>query len=74
MGHNFGLFWLKQEKGRDGKRTWSDRKPIDEKLASVHTLLWADLDGDGKANELVTGKRVYAHEIEPGDVEAPVVA
>ena len=35
-------------------------------MASVHTLLWADLDGDGKAHELITGKRVYAHEIEPG--------
>ena len=39
---------------------------IDRPIASVHTLLWADIDGDGKANELVTGKRVYAHEIEPG--------
>ena len=74
MGHNFGLYWIKQEKPVDGKRTFGDRKPIDEKLSSVHTLLWADLDGDGKANELVTGKRVYAHEIEAGDVEAPVVA
>ena len=73
-GHNFGLFWMKQNKPEDGKRSFADRKPIDEKLSSVHTLLWADLDGDGKANELVSGKRVYAHEIEAGDVEAPVVA
>ena len=74
MGHNYGLYWVKQEKPVDGKRTFSDRKPIDEKLSSVHTLLWADLDGDGVANELISGKRVYAHEIEAGDVEAPVVA
>ena len=74
MGHNFGLYWIKQSKGSDGKATWGDRQPIDEKLASVHTLLWADLDGDGKANELVTGKRVYAHEHEAGDVDASVVA
>ena len=47
---------------------------IDKEISSVHTLLWADLDGDGKADELITGKRVYAHEREPGDVDAPIVA
>ncbi len=73
MGHGYGLYWLKQTKESGGERVWT-RKPIDEKLSSVHTLMWVDFDGDGKAEELVTGKRVYAHEIEPGDVEAPVVA
>jgi hypothetical protein len=72
-GHAFGLFWMKQEKSDQGVRTWS-KATIDDKLSSVHTLLWADLDGDGKANELITGKRVYAHEVEPGEVEAPVIA
>ena len=47
---------------------------IDKTIASVHTLLWADLDGDGKADELVTGKRVYAHEIEPGATDGSVIA
>ncbi len=73
MGHAFGLYWQKQGKGPDGSRTWT-RQAIDEKLSSVHTLLWADLDGDGKADEMITGKRVYAHEIEAGDVEASVIA
>jgi hypothetical protein len=36
--------------------------------------MWADIDGDGKAEELVTGKRVYAHEIEPGATDGSVVA
>jgi hypothetical protein len=72
-GHAFGLFWEKQGKDDQGKRTWT-KATIDPKLSSVHTLLWADLDGDGKANELITGKRVYAHETEPGEVEAPVIA
>jgi hypothetical protein len=72
-GHAFGLFWEKQGKSASGERTWT-RATIDDKLSSVHTLLWADLDGDGKANELITGKRVYAHEVEPGEVEAPVIA
>ena len=73
MGHNYGLFWAEQAVDGDGKPTWT-KHPIDKKLASVHTLLWADLDGDGRSDELVTGKRVYAHEVEPGDVEAPVIA
>ena len=72
-GHAFGLFWQKQGKDEKGERTWT-KGTIDDKLSSVHTLLWADLDGDGQANELITGKRVYAHEVEPGEVEAPVIA
>jgi hypothetical protein len=73
MGHNYGLFWLKQARSTVGERTWS-KQTIDPTIASVHTLIWADLDGDGQANELVTGKRVYAHEIEPGDTDGSVVA
>jgi hypothetical protein len=73
MGHNYGLFWVEQAKDADGKPTWT-KHPIDESIASVHTLLWADLDGDGHKDELVTGKRVYAHEVEAGDTDASVVA
>jgi hypothetical protein len=73
MGHNYGLFWLKQVRSSDGSRAWV-KKPIDETIASVHTLIWADIDGDGEARELVTGKRVYAHEREPGDVDGSVIA
>jgi len=72
MGHNYGLFWSKQIKGSDGKRSW-ERKDIDLSVASVHTLLWADLDGDGH-EELVTGKRVYAHEVEAGATDGSVVS
>lgn len=73
MGHNYGLFWVEQTKGDDGKPVWTKHE-IDPAIASVHTLLWADLDADGLANELVTGKRVYAHEIEPGATDASVIA
>ena len=73
MGHARGLFWLKQGKSADGETTWT-KGTIDPKLTSVHTLLWVDFDGDGKANELLSGKRVYAHEIEEGDIEASVIA
>lgn len=72
-GHAIGLFWAKQEKSADGKVTWR-KELIDDEISSVHTLLWADLDGDGKADELISGKRVYAHEKEPGDVAPPIIA
>lgn len=73
QGHGIGLDWSRAEKSADGKITYKSRR-IDDEVSSVHTLLWADLDGDGKANELITGKRVYAHEKEAGDVEAPIIA
>ncbi len=73
MGHNYGLFWLRQDKGPAGKPTWT-KQTIDESVASVHALIWADIDGDGKALELVTGKRVYAHEVEPGATDGSLVA
>jgi hypothetical protein len=72
MGHNYGLFWLEQGKGTGGERTWT-KHTIDAKLAQAHTLLWADLDGDGKDDELVTGKRVYAHEVEPGATDGSLI-
>jgi hypothetical protein len=74
MGHNYGLHWIKQSKGANGERAWGTRQDIDTSIASVHTLLWADINGDGKAEELVTGKRVYAHEIEPGATDGSIVA
>ena len=71
--HDYGLFWAKQGKDGSGKPNWT-KASIDPTIASVHTLMWADLDGNGQADELVTGKRVYAHEIEPGDVDGSVIA
>ncbi len=71
MGHGFGLYWLRQTKTAEGKSMWA-KSEIDGTFSQVHTLLYANLDGQGEP-ELITGKRVYAHEVEPGDVEAPVV-
>lgn len=74
MGHNFGFYWMKQGKDADGKTTWT-KETIDETFPSVHTSMWADLNGDGVDDELVTGTRVYAHEREPGaTTHAPIVA
>ena len=61
------------KQGPGGKPTWT-KQTIDDSVASVHALIWADIDGDGKAHELVTGKRVYAHEVEPGATDGSLVA
>ena len=72
MGHDYGLFWLKQGKGPERRADLDQARRSTSSIASVHTLLWADLDGDGKDDELVTGKRVYAHEVEPGATDGSV--
>lgn len=74
MGHNYGLYWISQEVDADGNRTWSEPKVLDDSIHQAHTLLWADLDGDGEENDLVTGTRIYGHEVEPGDTDAPIIA
>jgi FG-GAP-like repeat len=73
MGHDYGLFWLRQTKNSGGDRTWT-KHTIDNSVASVHALEWTDIDGDGKAHELVTGKRVYAHEVDPGATDGSLIA
>ncbi len=72
-GHDIGLYWAEQTKDADGKPVWN-KHLIDDTISSVHVLQWVDLDGDGKKNELLSGKRVYAHEVEPGDVGPSIIA
>jgi len=67
--HDFGLFWWQQgEPQADGTTTWKEHL-IDDSWSQAHVLLWEDLDGDG-ACELITGKRVRAHNgNDPGGLE-----
>lgn len=58
-GHNYGLWWYKQGKGADGKRTWT-KNSIDEERAQYHDMMLVDMDNDREL-ELVTGKRHRAH-------------
>jgi hypothetical protein len=71
MGHDYGLFWLRQSADAQGNRVW-EKERIDTTFSQVHTLSLADLDGDGEP-EVVTGKRIYAHEEEPGATDAPCI-
>lgn len=57
--HSYGIFWLQQLRGSAGERTW-ERRMIDEAWSQPHATTLADLTGDGRP-ELVTGKRLYAH-------------
>jgi hypothetical protein len=69
MGHDFGLYWIKQSTSAEGKRSWT-KEIIDSSFSQVHTLQLADFDGDGE-QEFVTGKRIYAHASEPGATDKP---
>jgi hypothetical protein len=64
MGHDYGIFWHEQKKNPDGSRTWL-KHVIDDVWSQAHAMTLVDLKGDGKM-ALVTGKRYYAHEHDPG--------
>ncbi|MEO1527784.1 MAG: VCBS repeat-containing protein [Planctomycetota bacterium] len=70
-GHDYGLHWWEQRApGDDGKLVFEEHE-IDSSFSQPHTLAWADLDGDGK-EDLITGKRYYAHNSkDPGGNEPP---
>ena len=59
-GHNYGLYWREQLEPRlDGTTVWRHHL-IDKQISQMHTLAWEDLDNDGE-NEIISGKRYYAH-------------
>jgi hypothetical protein len=64
MAHDYGIFWYEQKKDAQGNRTWV-KHDIDDAWSQSHAMIIADLKGDGKP-VLVTGKRYYAHEHDPG--------
>ncbi len=71
-GHNFGLQWRENQgaSGDDGTIAWTDHM-IDRSYSQPHSLVWADLDGDGNP-DLITGKRYFAHNGgDPGGKEVP---
>lgn len=71
QGHNFGLYWWRAlPPGEDGKLKWKQHL-IDDTFSQPHALHFADIDGDG-ADELITGKRYFAHNgNDPGGKEPP---
>jgi hypothetical protein len=68
MAHNYGVYWLEQEKNSLGQRVWT-RHEIDHEWSQPHFFLLADLNNDG-VKEVVTGKRYRAHNgRDPGENE-----
>lgn len=58
--HQAGLYWLEQVAGNDAGGEWKQHV-IDTATGQNHSLLWADLDGNGQA-ELITGSRFLGHD------------
>ena len=64
MAHEYGILWYEQKKNSDGSRSWV-KHVIDDVWSQAHAMSLVDLRHDGKT-DLVTGKRYYAHEHDPG--------
>jgi len=73
IGHDYGLLlWRGQGVGEDGKLQFEEQV-IDDSFSQPHAVHFADLDGDGN-DELITGKRVRAHNgSDPGGEEPPLI-
>ena len=56
--HKHGIFWYEQVR-EGGKTTWKQHL-IDDTWSQAHSLVLADINGDG-VPDLVTGKRFMAH-------------
>ena len=69
-GHDYGLMWYHGDGIVDGTFTFT-KHVIDKSYSQVHSLAWADVDGDGR-EDLIAGKRYYAHNgKDPGGNEPP---
>jgi VCBS repeat protein len=64
LGHGYGIFWYEQKKDAAGNRSW-EKHLIDDGFSQAHAMTLVDLNGDGR-RDIVTGKRFYAHEHDPG--------
>ncbi len=64
LGHDYGIFWMEQKRNAAGLRYW-EKRIIDKSWSQAHAMTLADLTGDVRP-EIVTGKRYYAHDTDPG--------
>ena len=68
LGHDYGIFWLEQQKAANGERSWN-KHVIDDSWSQAHAMTLVDLNGDGQP-DIVTGKRYMAHNgRDPGERE-----
>ena len=70
-GHDVGIYWLEQSED-NGRRTWIWHA-IDTSWSEAHSLMLADIDGDGR-QDFVAGKRFMGHDgKDPGEYDPLVV-
>lgn len=71
--HDYGLMvWYAEAPDAEGKLRFRE-ETIDKSYSQLHCLHLADLDGDGR-DELITGKRVRAHNAgDPGAADPPIL-
>jgi len=69
--HNYGIWWHEQKPQPDGSIQWI-RHLIDRSFSQSHSLMLADINGDGHP-DLITGKRYYAHNGGDPGAEEPAV-
>ncbi|MFO7905428.1 MAG: FG-GAP repeat domain-containing protein [Planctomycetota bacterium] len=71
--HDYGIYlWRGAGTDADGKLQF-EKTTIDKSFSQAHCLHLADLNGDGR-KELITGKRVLAHNGgDPGSDEPPIM-
>jgi hypothetical protein len=73
QGHNYGLYWWRTTGIAPDGSIQYEEKVIDKSFSQPHALAMADLDGDGR-DELITGKRYYAHNGgDPGGQDMPEI-
>ena len=56
--HEYGVWWFEQRKEND--KTTFVQHEIDKSISQTHALILADINNDG-LQDLITGKRYYAH-------------
>lgn len=71
--HDYGLFvWFAEAPEASGKLVFR-HETVDKSYSQLHALHFADLDGDGR-DELITGKRVRAHNgNDPGAADPAII-
>ncbi len=67
--HGYGIFWYEQV--RSGGQIGWKQHTIDDTWTQAHSLVLADIDGDGQP-ELITGKRFMAHNGHDPDAYGPL--
>ena len=71
MGHDYGVFWMKQNPAPDSAKQKWIRLEIDKSWSQAHAMFHVDLDQSGRPG-FITGKRYHAHNGQDPGAEDPI--